>query len=199
MEGSESRNGSELGAGFEPAGSREDAAGAGGGAGLPPGAVRCGGCGRVANESEPAGGTRFLCARCLHLLKVGPEPARASSPTSLKAVAAAALGLTALAGGALCALYLLGTGNLLWFGLLAAATFVLVAFPSAVLLRYRNLTLLVASLFIPMGFWAHIWFRAPGVDWEYAESTGWGSLFFLAIGLITLLLFLRDLRSLPRL
>ena len=71
--------------------------------------------------------------------------------------------------------------------------------PAVVLLRRRNITLLVTAFYLPLGIWSYLWFLAPGVDWQFIDSTAWGALFFMAVGFATLYVFLRDLRILPRL
>ena len=146
-------------------------------------------------------GSKYLCARCYHLQTAGPLPERTLGSTAFLSVAIACLAALALAGLALCVLYLLGTGNLPWFVLLGLLTFCVVGCPAALLLLFkrRNITLLVASLYLPLGLWSFLWHLAPGVEWEYSRTTAWGALFFLFLGAVAMCLFLRDLRALPRL
>lgn len=144
-------------------------------------------------------GTRFLCARCYHMYVTGPEPRRRLSSTAFVAIAWACLAVLTLTGAALCIFYLLGTGDVTWFLFLAALMLCSVACPAAVFLHRRNLILLTAALYLPLGVWAYLWYMAPGVNWVYSGITAYGGIFFFLIGLVALLLFARDLRSLPRL
>ncbi|MBN2028313.1 MAG: hypothetical protein JW854_16310 [Actinobacteria bacterium] len=86
-----------------------------------------------------------------------------------------------------------------WFIFLGILMLFSLACPAAVLLSRRNLTLLTAALYLPLGIWAYLWYMAPGVNWEYSGITAYGGIAFFLIGLLALLLFARDLRSLPRL
>jgi hypothetical protein len=104
-----------------------------------------------------------------------------------------------MTGITLCVLYLLGTGNLLWFMLLLVCVLFAAVIPLVVLMKYRNITLLVTSLYLPLGVWSYLWFLAPGVDWQFIDTTAWGALFFMATGFATLYVYLRDMRALPRL
>ena len=73
--------------------------------------TRCGGCGREIDLGGVEEGTRFLCARCLHLEVAGPAPRRALGHRGFVATAAVLLALLFLAGSLLCSLYLTGTGD----------------------------------------------------------------------------------------
>lgn len=161
--------------------------------------IKCGGCGRDIDPDDIDAGSRYLCLRCYHLQAAGMDPPRSRSSTVFITTAAVALAITALTGLSLCILYLYGTGNLFWFILLCLIMLLVVACPSVVLLKHRNLSLLVAALYTPLGLWSFLWYLAPGVNWQYAESTTWSALFFFLIGFAALCLFLRDLRMLPRL
>jgi hypothetical protein len=144
-------------------------------------------------------GARLLCERCYHLQITGPEPPRTLGSTGFTVIASLCLAALALAGFALCVLYLVGAGDLAWFIGLTALMFVIVGCPAAILAKRRNLALLVASLYLPLGLWAYLWHLAPGVDWEYGSMTSYGGFFFFTIGLIAMAIFIRDLRALPRL
>jgi ABC-type transport system involved in multi-copper enzyme maturation permease subunit len=144
-------------------------------------------------------GLRLLCGRCYHLQINGPEPEHALGSTAFTVIASLCLAALALAGISLCVLYLVGTGDLTWFVVLTILMLVSLGCPAAVLVKRRNLALLIASLYLPLGLWAYLWRLAPGIDWEYGNMTAYGGLFFLAVGLIATILFVRDLRALPRL
>lgn len=160
--------------------------------------IKCGGCGRDIDPQGMDSGSRYLCVRCYHLQTAGQEPLEEWNCRAFLAIAIASLVAIGLAGIALCILYLSGTGKMAWFVLLLALALSVAVCPAAVLLKRRNLSLLVACLFLPMGIWSYLWHLAPGVDWGYGKSATWGTLGFLAIALFTLYLFLRDLRTLPR-
>jgi hypothetical protein len=160
---------------------------------------RCGGCGR---DIDPAGlelGSKVLCQRCYHIQAVVEQGSRSGSPAALLAISIVALIVLALTGITLCVLYLFGTGNLLWFILLFVFILIAVIIPAVVLLKLRNITLLVTTFYLPLGIWSYMWFMAPGVDWQFIDSTAWGALFFMAVGFAALYVFMRDLRILPRL
>ncbi len=143
-------------------------------------------------------GTRVLCERCHHLQVTGPQPPRTLGPTAFRLIALFCLAALALAGFTLCALYLTGSGELAWFCALAALMAVSTACPAAILARRRNLTLLIAALYLPLGAWAYLWSMAPGAGWEYGALTAYGGLFIFAIGVVSLGFFVRDMRALPR-
>jgi hypothetical protein len=161
--------------------------------------ITCGGCGRKIDTTGLDHGIKVLCGKCYHLQITGPQPEHALGSTAFKLVFSLGLAVLALACAALCALYLGGTGDQRWFVLLAALAFAMVACPAAVLIRKRNLALLMASLYLPLGVWAFVWQLAPGVGWEYGRMTAYGGLLFLALGLVATYTFVRDLRALPRL
>lgn len=161
--------------------------------------IKCGGCGREIDITGEEDGIRFLCARCYHMYVTGPEPRHRLGSTAFVAIAYVCLAALALSGAALCIFYLAGTGDLAWFVLLSALMLCSVACPAAVFLRRRNLTLLTAAIYLPLGIWAYLWYMAPGVNWMYSGITAYGGIFFFIIGLVALYLFNRDLRSLPRL
>lgn len=161
--------------------------------------IRCGGCGR---EIEIAGvdvGTRFLCARCLHLEIAGPEPRRVLGHRMFLAVAVVLLALVFAAGFLLCSLYMIGAGNLAWFLALTALMLCALLGASSALVRRRNLALLLGSLYLPLGAWAIAWRLAPGADWELSRATGYGGLLLLAAGAVSLYLYRREARRLPKL
>ena len=70
---------------------------------------------------------------------------------------------------------------------------------SSALVRRRNLALLLGSLYLPLGAWALAWRLAPGADWELSRATGYGGLLLLAAGAVSLYLYRRDARRLPKL
>ena len=160
---------------------------------------RCGGCGRDIDPGGLERGSKILCQRCYHIQAVVGQGSRSGSPTTFLTLCIAALVVLTLTGITLCILYLFGTGNLLWFVLLFVVILITAGVPAVVLLKRRNITLLVAALYLPLGIWSYLWFLAPGVDWQFIDSTAWGALFFMAVGFATLYVFLRDLRMLPRL
>ena len=161
--------------------------------------INCGGCGRDIEPEDMDVGSKYLCSSCYHLQVVKEEPSRAYKYTAFIAVAAVSLTAIALAGLTLCILYFMGTGNLAWFIMLCLLMLCVMASPAVVLLKKRNVTLLITTLYLPLGIWSFLWYMAPGVDLEYSKSTAWGALFFAFIGLFALYLFIRDLRMLPRL
>ncbi|MDI6831441.1 MAG: hypothetical protein QME88_08935 [Actinomycetota bacterium] len=160
--------------------------------------TRCGGCGREFELEEVEAGSRFLCARCLHLEVAGPRPRRVLDHRAFLAVAVTLLALLFAAGSLLCALYLVGAGNLAWFMVLAALMLVVMASATSVLARRRNLALLLGSLYLPLGIWACAWRLAPGAGWELSRATGYGGLMLLGAGAVCLYVFGRDARRLPR-
>jgi len=160
---------------------------------------KCGGCGREIDTAGMVDGAKFLCARCYHMHITGPEPTHTLSSTAFLVTAAVCLVASGLAGSGLCILYLLGTGDTLWFIALGAVMLIAVAASVGVLLFKRNLALLIGAFYLPLGIWALLWYRAPGVDWGFSGMTAYGGFFFAAAGILSLLLFLRDLRGLPRL
>lgn len=161
--------------------------------------ITCGGCGREIDTTGLDYGMKILCEGCYHPQITGPQPEHTLSSTAFKRLASLCLAALALACSALCILYLVGTGDLPWFILLTALALTVIGCPAAVLFRRRNLALLMASLYLPLGLWAFIWRLAPGVGWEYGRMTGYGALFFFALGMVAIFSFVRDLRALPRL
>jgi hypothetical protein len=161
--------------------------------------IKCGGCGR---EIDPVGmpdGARFLCTRCCHLHTKGPEPPHKLGYTAFTVIAYLCLAALALAGFTLCVLYVIGAGDLTWFVILSALMLCVAGCPAVILVRKRNLALLLAALYLPLGVWAHLWHRAPGVEWEYSAMTAYGGYFFLLIGAAALVAFISNSRALPRL
>ncbi len=161
--------------------------------------IECGGCGR---EIETAGfldGARFLCARCYHVHIKGPEPRRRLGHTAFTVAAYACLAAVAFCGFALCVLYTLGAGNLMWSIILSALVVCMVGCPAVLLSRKRNLSLLLAALYLPLGVWAYLWHLAPGVEWEYSTMTAYGGYFFFMLGIAALVIFASNLTTLPRL
>ncbi len=161
--------------------------------------ITCGGCGREIDVAGLDYGVKILCERCYHQQITGPQPEHKLSSTAFRLLASLCLVALALACSALCVLYLVGTGDLPWFILLAALAIAVIGCPIAILFRKRNLALIMASLYLPLGLWAFVWHLAPGVSWEYGRMTGYGGLLFFALGLIAMYTFVRDLRALPRL
>lgn len=160
---------------------------------------RCGGCGRRIDLPRMAPGSKYLCARCWHLQSVPEGLEKRLDHRLFLALAAASLFLVSAAAFTLCVLYLLGTGKAPWFGVLLAATFLLAAVPSLVLSRWRNISLLAASLYLPLGLWALLWYLAPGVNWQMGDTMAWGGASFFALGSLGLYLFFRDRMKLTRL
>ncbi len=144
-------------------------------------------------------GRKLLCERCYHLQVTGPEPPRTLSPTAFTVIAYMGLAAAGLAGFTLCVLYLVGTGDVTWFMVFTALMAVIVGCPALILIKKRNLSLIIASLYLPLGLWAFLWHLAPGAAWDYSRMTSYGGIFFFAVGLAALSVFIRDLRGLPRL
>ncbi|MFW6113505.1 MAG: hypothetical protein ACOC78_01115 [Actinomycetota bacterium] len=160
---------------------------------------KCGGCGRHIDIAGVEAGNKYMCRECLHLQAAGREPSRANGKVVFMVISVSALVMLALAGLAICILYMAGTGDILWFVILLLSTLLVAALPSLVLTKRRNIALLVTSLYLPLCLWSYLWYMAPGVEWVYMESTIWGGLFFLIIGLLSFYLFMRDRKALPRL
>ena len=112
---------------------------------------KCGGCGREIDTAGMGDGVKFLCARCYHMHISGPEPPRTLGSTAFLVIAAASLVILGLAGASLCILYLVGTGEEQWFIILGAVMLIAVASPAGVLLLKRNLALLIAAFYLPLG------------------------------------------------
>jgi hypothetical protein len=161
--------------------------------------IKCGGCGRDVDPTGLYTGNKYLCVHCYHLQIAGQEPMFARSNIVFLAITLSMVAAIALAGLALCLLYLSGTGKVAWFVLLLALMICVVACPIAILFRTRNLTILITSIYLPFGIWSFIIYIAPGVHWEFSKVTVWSALCFLGIGILSLYLFLRDLKILPRL
>jgi hypothetical protein len=161
--------------------------------------ITCGGCGREIDTGGMEYGNRLLCERCYHLQITGPEPSHTLSSTAFMVMASLCLVALALAGFALCILYLVGAGDVLWFIVLTALMCAVIVCPAVILIKKRNLAMLIASLYLPMGLWAYLWHLAPGAGWEYGNMTAYGGFLFITIGLAAMFLFVRDLRALPRL
>jgi hypothetical protein len=161
--------------------------------------ITCGGCGREIDAGGMGYGARLLCGRCYHLQVTGPEPPHILGSKAFTLMAAICLVLIALAGFALCILYLLGSGDFAWFLVLSSLMLIVVVSSAAVLVKRRNLSLIIAVLYLPLGLWAYLWYQAPGAGWEYGRMTAYGGFFFFALGLIAMGLFIRDVRALPRL
>jgi len=117
--------------------------------------ITCGGCGREIDTAGTDDGTKILCGRCYHLQVTGPQPPRTLGPTGFLLIALLCLAALALAGFTLCVLYLVGAGDLAWFITLTALMAASMACPAAVLARRRNLALLIAALYLPLGLWAY--------------------------------------------
>jgi ABC-type transport system involved in multi-copper enzyme maturation permease subunit len=161
--------------------------------------IKCGGCGRDIDLDGIGDGSKYLCVRCYHQQVAERVSPGGPSHTAFIAVAAVSLAVIALAGITLCILYLLGAGNIAWFITFLLLMLCVVACPAVVLLRMRNVSLLITSLYLPLGLWSYLWYVAPGVDWDYGRLTAWGAYAFAFIGLLAVFYFLRDLRTLPRL
>jgi len=160
---------------------------------------RCGGCGRRVEIPRTTAGSKYLCARCCHLQAVKEDGQGRLDHRYFLATAAVSLGLVAAAAFALCVLYLSGTGRATWFFILAAASALLAVVPSFILARWRNISLLAAGLYLPLGILAFLWHLAPGINWQMGDELVWSGLFFLFLGFLGLFFFLRDLLRLPRL
>ena len=161
--------------------------------------IECGGCGREIDSAGMMDGVRFLCTRCYHLHVTGPEPRHRLGSTAFTVIALACLVALALAGVALCVLYMVGAGDLTWFIILSALMLCVIGCPAVFLIRKRNLALLMASLYLPLGAWAYLWHLAPGVDWEYSRMTAYGGYFFFMIGVVALVIFISNRSTLLRL
>lgn len=161
--------------------------------------VNCGGCGREIELGQIPAGVKFMCSRCYRVQAAGEAPARRMSKRIFLAASLGSLAAILLAGVVLCVVYLQGTGDASWFALLTLLLLGVVACPGIILLRVRNLSLLAAALYIPLGAWSFLWRQAPGVAWLYGSLTGWLSFSFWAIGLGSLMIFLNDLGIKPRL
>jgi hypothetical protein len=130
--------------------------------------------------------------------EAGREPTHARGGALLLLVAFSMIALIALAGVALCALYLSGTGRVAWFVVLLLLMLCALACPSLAVVKGRNLKLLSAALYVPLGLWSFLYCLAPGTRWENTLVSVGGSACLLGLGLLCLYLFLRDLRTLPR-
>lgn len=144
-------------------------------------------------------GAKFLCARCYHAHIKGPEPRRRLGHAAFTTAAYVCLAALALCGIALCVLYITGAGNLTWSIVLSALMLLMVGCPAVLLSRKRNLALLLAALYMPLGVWAYLWHLAPGVEWEFSAITAYGGYFFFMLGIAALVIFLSSLTTLPRL
>jgi hypothetical protein len=160
--------------------------------------IKCGGCGRDIYPESLNGGEKYLCIRCLYVHRAGRESSPRRSHVLYAGIVVACLAAMGLAGLAICLFYLSGTGRLLWFILLFSLMLFVVALPGVILSSKRNLTLIISSLYLPLSIWSFLWFLAPNVHWEYGNSTAYGAFCFLGLGLLSLSLFIRDLRALPR-
>jgi uncharacterized paraquat-inducible protein A len=161
--------------------------------------IKCGGCGRDIDPTGITTGNKYLCLRCLHTQTAGQEPLHARSNIAFVAIGLSALVVIALAGLAICLLYLSGTGKTAWFILFLVLVLCAVLLPAILMLKRRNLALLIAALYVPFGIWSLLFYFAPGVHWAFNKVTSWGAICFLGIGLFSLYIFLRDKRTLPRL
>ena len=159
--------------------------------------IECGGCGREIDTEGLGFGVKFLCSRCYHLQITGPQPPRTLGSTAFVAIAVAGLAAVGLAGFSLCILYMLGTGDLLWFTLFSLLMLCAVGCPAAILVKKRNLALLLSALYLPLGIWGYLWYLAPGSDWLFSRFTAYGAYFFFVGGIVILVFFIRDLRGLP--
>ncbi len=161
--------------------------------------ITCGGCGREIELEGVETGSRFLCARCLHLEVAGPMPRRSLGHKAFLAVAIALLSMVFAAGTALCALYLIGTGDFAWFAALLTLMVGAMASAAWALARKRNLSLFEASLYLPLGLWVFVRFSAPGTSADYNGSLVIGGMVLLIAGAFSFYLYRRDSRRLPRL
>lgn len=161
--------------------------------------IDCGGCGREIDPGSVPDGIKFMCSRCYRVQAAGEGKRHRMSTRIFLAASAGSLLAAAAAGIGLCVLFLLSTGMTYWFLLLTALLMGVVVCPAVVILKIRNLNLLAASLYIPLGLWSFAWRQAPGVSWLYGGVMGWAALLFWAIGLGSLIMFLSDLGVRPRL
>ena len=161
--------------------------------------IECGGCGRQIETSGMLDGAKFLCARCYHVHIKGPEPGRRLGHAAFTTAAYVCLAVLALCGIALCIFYVTGAGNLTWSIILSALMLLMVGCPAILLSRKRNLALLLASLYLPLGVWAYLWNLAPGVEWEFSAMTAYGGYIFFMLGIVALVIFASNLTTLPRL
>ncbi len=160
--------------------------------------VNCRGCGREINTQEVDAGGKYLCTLCYHLQTEGQETGKPGSYKVLLGVVYVLLAAIAAAGIALCILYLIGVSNFAWFLLLLLALLAVVIIPATVLVKRRNLSLILATFYLPLGIWTYLWYLAPGINWDRGNTVLWGAFVFLFIGLLSLYLFVRDLHALPR-
>lgn len=160
--------------------------------------INCRGCGREIDTSAVDTGDKYLCTRCYYLQSAGQETGKPGSHKALLAVVYALLAAIAIAGLALTILYLAGVGNFAWFLFLIMVMVGVVVIPSLMLLKRRNLSLFLASLYLPLGIWVYLWYLAPGINWDRGKMTLWGAFAFLSVGLLATYLFIRDFRTLPR-
>jgi len=161
--------------------------------------VKCGGCGRDMQPESLENGVKYLCNHCLYLHKAGREPLLLRSHTIFIVIALVSLAVVGLAGLSVCLLYLAGTGKFHWFLVLLLVMLCAVACPAFfIATKRRNITLLIASFYLPLGVWFLLWSLAPNVLPGYESSTFYGAFCFLGVGALTLYLFVRDMRALPR-
>lgn len=160
--------------------------------------LRCGGCGREIDIQKMSEGDRCLCSRCHHLLVYRPRTGEGMSHRTFTVLVTVSLAIIALAGFSLCFLYLFGTGRVSWFFPLFASMLLVVSVPAYLFSRRRNLSLIAASLYLPLALWSFLWSLAPGVDWEYPGSMGWSAVFILSLAAMGFYLYGRDLRTLSK-
>ncbi len=161
--------------------------------------ITCGGCGREIDLAGVEAGARFLCARCLHLEVAGPAPRRVLGHRAFLAVIMVLLSAIQAAGIALCVLYLIGAGNVAWFVALMALMIGVAVSVASALARKRNLAYVEATLFLPLSVWVFARISAPGTYADYKGPLIIGGMVFLVAGAISLYLYVRDSRRLPRL
>src|SRR4030042_5066423 len=110
--------------------------------------IKCRGCGREIDSTGMYLGNKYLCMRCLHTQTAGQESLHAGGKIAFVAVVASALVVIALAGLAICILYLSGNGPTAWFALPLALMLCSVLCPAFLFPKRRNLTLLIAAPYI---------------------------------------------------
>ena len=160
--------------------------------------ANCRGCGRNIDTQQVDAGAKYLCARCYYLQASGQGTSRPGSYKILLGVVFGLMAAIAAAGITLCVLYLIGVASFGWFLLLLLVLLGVVAIPAALLLKRRNLSLLLAALYLPLGIWTYLWYLAPGINWDRGNSVLWGAFIFLFAGLLSTYVSIRDLRTLPR-
>ncbi len=158
----------------------------------------CRGCGRRIESCGHGPAGNFLCSSCHHQQEAKGREKGGLGHLGFKALVLSGILAVGFSGMSLCVLYLLGTGRAGWFALLLTFELLVLVCPLIVFRHLRHVALLAAALYCPLGVWCLLWSVAPGVKWEYSGATRWGGIMFIALGLLGLYIYLRDLKRLPR-